>query len=56
MTPWITAGAICLVVIVAAVVTIVRLLAMSPDAEGADLEDIDADTDDWAWRSPADAR
>jgi hypothetical protein len=55
MTPWIIAGAVCLVVIVAAAVTIVRLLALSSDAEGADLEGLDADTDEWAWRSPADA-
>ena len=56
MTPWIIAGAICLVVVVAAAVTIFRLLALSSDAEGADLEDIDADTDEWSWRSPADVR
>ena len=57
MAPWFIAGAVALVVIVAAGFIVFRIVLMTADAETDDAEDIDdMDGADSEWRPPASTR
>jgi len=57
MAPWFIAGAVALVVIVAAGFIVFRIVLMTADAETDDADDIDdMDGADSEWRPPASTR
>ncbi len=57
MAPWLIAGAVALVVIVAAGFVVFRVVLMTADAEPDDADDLDdVDGADGEWRPPASSR
>ena len=59
MIAWTVAGCVCLAVVIAAIVVVVRVLSFASESDSTEAQSFDSldnDADDWAWRAPSDAR